>query len=91
MGLSSLSIHHEMIEPGRKSSGMHAHSEREEAIIVLEGQLKATLDGTAYPLGPGDFIAFKPGEFHFIENAGELSARVLLVASTPPGDQVIYT
>lgn len=90
LGLKSLFLHHEILAPGRRSSGAHAHSEREEAIIVLEGHVQARLGERTLELGPGDFIVFLPGEMHVLENVGAATARLLVAASNPPGDQVTY-
>ncbi len=76
--------------PGRSSSGIHSHTEREEAAFILEGSIKATVNGKTHFLGPGDFIGFLPGEIHVIKNDGGVPARLLLIASNPPGDEVVY-
>lgn len=46
------------IPPGKESFIPHAHTLSEEFVFVLEGRGEVVLDGTAYPLGPGDFVGF---------------------------------
>lgn len=86
----SLFVHHEVIEPGRRSSGRHSHTEREEMVLVLEGKVIAKKNDKSLILGPGDFVGFLPGEIHVIENQSEASAKVLVIASNPLNDAVRY-
>lgn len=58
VGLQNLGIHLIEIEPGRESTEYHLHHYEEEAIYVLSGTGVLTIDGTDYPLGPGDFAGF---------------------------------
>ena len=92
IGFKDVFIHHEIILPGRRSSGSHSHTHREEMVYVLEGSPTARLKGQDYPMKPGDFIGFQPGpeNFHFLKNETTSPAHVLIIASNPPQDQVIY-
>lgn len=42
----------------------------EEIILVTEGQLKVTVDGKSYELGPGDCIQYRASLDHTIERLG---------------------
>jgi uncharacterized cupin superfamily protein len=85
-------IHHEIIQPGRRSSSPHCHSQKEEMILVLEGHPTAHLGSQAFQLKPGDFMGFKPSteKLHFLENGTDFIARVLVISSVPPKDIVHY-
>jgi uncharacterized cupin superfamily protein len=91
-GFKDLFIHHEILPPGRRSSSPHAHSHREEMIFVLEGEPTAHSGDQAFKMKPGDFLALPPGQdhFHFIENETQHEVRLLVVASNPKDDRVIY-
>lgn len=51
------------IEPGQ-STAESFHRRAEEIYFVLEGAGTAVLDGTSYPLTPGDFLRLPPGTRH---------------------------
>jgi uncharacterized cupin superfamily protein len=91
-GFKDLFIHHEIIPPGRRASSPHAHSHREEMVVVLEGNPIAHLGSEHFQLKPGDFIGFRPGKenSHFVENPTSEEVKLLVIASSPVEDQVIY-
>lgn len=93
IGLKGVFVHHDIIPPGRSASGAHSHSHREEMLFVLEGTVIAHLRGESYQLGAGDFMGFPPGaeNAHFVRNDSDAPARILVIASNPPGDEEIYT
>jgi uncharacterized cupin superfamily protein len=66
---------------------------REEMIFVLEGNPIAHIGAESHHLKPGDFIGFPPGKenAHFVENPSGEPVKLLVIASNPPEDQVIYT
>ena len=92
LGLKDLFVHHEIIPPGRRSSGAHFHSRREEMVLVLEGQVTAWCNGAELALAAGDFAGFPPGSVnaHYLRNDSDAPARVLVICSNPPDDQVEY-
>src|SRR4051812_21227998 len=61
LGFKDIFVHHEIIPPGRRASGTHFHSRREELVFVLEGRVTAWCDGQELALEPGDFLGFPPG------------------------------
>lgn len=92
LGLKDMFVHHEIIPPGRRSSGAHFHSRREEMVLVLEGQVKAWCNGTELVLASGDYVGFPPGSAnaHCLINESDAPARVLVICSNPPDDHVEY-
>jgi uncharacterized cupin superfamily protein len=92
LGLEDLFVHHEILPPGRRSSGRHAHTRREELIVVLDGRVRAWCGDAEVVLNPGDVMGFPPGRAnaHYVENAGDGDASVLVIASTPGEDDVEY-
>lgn len=92
LALRDLVVHHEIVPPGRQSSGTHFHSRREELMFVVRGKVTARCDGTDVVLGPGDIIAFGSGRenAHHLRNDSDADAHVLVVASNPEGDEVTY-
>ncbi len=85
-GLQDLSIHHEILPPGHRSSPPHCHSQKEELVYVLDGTPSAWIDGEFYTLRAGDTVGFPPGVAHMIVNQSG-SLATLLVVSTPLHNQ----
>ena len=55
------------LEPG-SSIGEHLHTDTEEIYLVLEGHGLGSLDGAAFPVGPGDLFLTKAGHSHGLVN-----------------------
>ncbi len=93
VGCKDFFVHHEIIPPGRSASAPHSHSHREEMVVVLEGTPTAHLSGKTFPLKTGDFMRFPPGSenVHFVRNESDAPARILVIASNPETDQVMYS
>lgn len=93
LGFKGVFVHHDVIPPGRRASGLHAHSAREEMVVVLEGMVTAFLGSERHVLHAGDFIGFPlgPGNAHYVQNDGNDTARILVIASNPSEDEVIPT
>ena len=49
----------------------HAHADMGEVFLAVSGRGQVTVDGAAYPLGPGECVAIAPGEVHELANVGE--------------------
>ncbi|CDF85930.1 transcriptional regulator [Pseudomonas knackmussii B13] len=68
--------------PAGYQSELIAH-EGAEFAYVLSGHIVYTIDGHAYPLGPGDSVHFDAGKSHCLRNVGEGAAEVLTVTTMP--------
>lgn len=92
IGFKDVFIHHEIILPGQRTSASHSHTHREEMVFVLEGTPMVHFKGQEYQMKPGDFFGFQPGaeNFHFLRNDADVPAKVLVIASNPEHDEVIY-
>jgi uncharacterized cupin superfamily protein/RimJ/RimL family protein N-acetyltransferase len=80
LGLIQIGIHVETLPPGRRTSWPHAESDEEEFGFVLEGNPDVWINGTLYPLKPGDFVAFPSGTgiaHSFLNNSSSV-ARILV-------------
>jgi len=70
-GLKRLGVNLVRLPPGKQSFIPHAHSMEEEFVFVVDGAGEVVLDGVAYPLGPGDFVAFPTdGVVHHVASTG---------------------
>ncbi len=72
------------IDPGA-GLALHRHPNYEEAMLVLEGNIEAVLEGETRILGPGDLLLAPAGAEHTITNRSDKPARVLAIypATTP--------
>ncbi|PHV11739.1 cupin domain-containing protein [Chitinimonas sp. BJB300] len=61
-GFERLAIHHQILQPGRRTSWPHAEKIEEEFVYIIEGTPEVWLDGVLYKLQPGDGVGFKPGD-----------------------------
>ncbi|GHW14612.1 Hemolysin [Vibrio cholerae] len=61
-GFARIGIHHEIVEPGHRTSCPHAEKTEDEFVHVLEGTPDVWLDGVLYRLQPGDSVGFKAGD-----------------------------
>lgn len=92
LGLKRLGIHHELLEPGVRTSWPHAEEQEEEFIFVLEGTPDVWVDGELYRLKPEDCVAFAPGTgiAHTFINNTEAPVRLLVVGEYIPGNRIYY-
>jgi|694.fasta_scaffold06151_13 putative monooxygenase len=72
-------------------AGMPAHTHPcTEAMVVLEGEVVATVEGRRYRLRQYDALHVPPGVAHAVENAGSTAARVFAAfASATPGRDLV--
>jgi uncharacterized cupin superfamily protein len=82
-GLKQIGINLLELEPGAWSSQRHWHSQAEEFVFVLEGEVVLVTDGGEEILRAGDCAAFLPGDpdGHHLQNKSGTPARVLEIGS----------
>jgi quercetin dioxygenase-like cupin family protein len=59
----------------------HSHDAYEETVYGLEGVLTWTVNGTPIPVAQGQAICIPRGAVHRFDNFGDVSAKVLVIAS----------
>ena len=67
-----------IIPPGG-SIGQHTHKGDFETYYILKGQARVNENGTVADLGPGDMTQCGDGDFHSIENTGDVDLEYLAV------------
>lgn len=81
-----------VLQPGARSSIKHWHSNEDELIYVLEGEV-AVLEGAAESiLQPGDAATFKAGDpvGHSLWNKSPNPTKVLVVGTRAQTDRITY-
>jgi len=88
--LEKLTIHQEILKPGRRSSPPHYHSAKEEIVYVVSGRPSVSLNGKERRLKPGEFVGFPASirHYHMIKNDHHEDA-VLVVISVDSGRDVV--
>jgi uncharacterized cupin superfamily protein len=92
-GFTKIGIHHEFLPPGRRTSFPHAESAEEEFVFVIEGHPDVWINGTLYPLKPGDGVGFPPGTgiAHSFLNNTRYPVRLLVVGeANKPSNKIVY-
>lgn len=77
--LSYFEVHVTTLNPGNAPHGSHVHTDMEELIIVKEGKVEQSINGTKTILGPGSVVLASPGDDHGIRNAGETQASYYII------------
>ncbi|WP_341675487.1 cupin domain-containing protein [Niveibacterium sp. SC-1] len=91
-GLSQFGVSFNTLVPGDQSGLRHWHSQEEELIFVLEGELMLQLDDGEHRLQAGMCAGFRGGErrAHLLRNRGEAPARYLIIGGRIRGDVAFY-
>ena len=91
-GLDRIGVHLETLSPGSRSALHHWHTESDELVYLLEGELVAVTDEGESVLKPGMCIGFKGGRnvAHHLSNRSGQQARYLAIGSRDAKDKVQY-
>ncbi len=91
-GLTQFGAFVEILPPGSKSSIKHWHSEEDEMVYVLEGEVLLHEGDSRTPLRPGEAATFKAGVAlgHCIENMSNQDAQYLVIGTRAAADTVTY-
>ena len=71
VGLKRTGVNFMRVPAGKEAYVYHSHRHEEEWIYILSGRAIATIDGTDYEIGAGDFIGYPtPSVAHLMRNPG---------------------
>ncbi len=74
----TLESHETVLGPGVETHPAHSHS-HEEIIIVVEGAVEVTVNGTSEIAETGSVIYYEPNTPHNLRNTGTVPARYYVV------------
>ena len=93
LGLEKIGIHIETLLPGRRTSWPHAESDEEEFAYIIEGNPHVWIDGNAFELKPGDFVAFPSGTgiaHTFLNNTNSICLLLVGGETNKPYNKIFY-
>jgi uncharacterized cupin superfamily protein len=91
-GLTRFGVNLVVLGPGGQSALRHYHTNEDEFVYVLEGQVVLVTDAGEQTLSAGDcagYPAGKPDGHHFI-NRSDAPARYLEIGNRDPEDTAFY-
>lgn len=93
VGLTRIGINLTTLAPGRESSMRHWHSEEDEFVYVLEGEVVLRSEGGEQPLRAGMCAGFPAGaaDGHQLINRSSRPAVYLEVSNRAESDTCYYT
>lgn len=93
LGSKQLFFHHDIIAPGKKSSGAHRHTVIEEVVYISKGSASVYFGGEKRLVPEGSFILFDPKETktHFVANETDQDLETITVAVKNGEDKVIVS
>lgn len=91
-GLTKIGINHTTLWPGAASSMRHWHTQEDELVYVLSGELVLITDGGEQPLRAGQCAGFPAGleNGHQLVNRGPVPAVYLEISNRDQSDSAHY-
>lgn len=92
LGLVNFGVNLVKLEPGAQSALRHWHTQQDEFVWILEGELTLVTDAGRQILKPGQCAGFpkgRPDGHHLVNNSGK-DAWYLEVGDRSPGDGAVY-
>lgn len=92
-GLTQFGVNALTLPPGAWSSQRHWHSDEDEFVYVLSGEVVLVTDAGEEVLRAGDAAAFPAGKSdgHCLQNRSSVEAHLLEVGSRAADDRVVYS
>jgi uncharacterized cupin superfamily protein len=92
-GLTQFGVNLLILPPGAWSSQRHWHTESDEFVYVLSGEVTLVTDGGEEVLRAGDAAGFKAEDSngHCLQNRSGTEVRVLEIGTRVPNDAAFYT
>ncbi len=90
-GLKRIGFHLIEVPPASFSTEFHMHHFEEECAYILEGHGTVFIGDAEHRVGPGDFIAYRPGgPAHTMFNSGTVPLKCIVVGQRLDHDVTDY-
>jgi len=92
-GLTQFGVNLLRLKPGVWSSQRHWHTEQDEFVYIVSGEVVLVTDAGEEILKPGDSAGFKAGEKdgHHLQNRSNTDALLLEIGTRTPSDSGEYS
>jgi uncharacterized cupin superfamily protein len=92
-GLTKIGVNLTTLPPGKESSMRHHHTQEDEFVYVVEGEVVLITDGGEQLLPAGTCAGFPAGsrDGHHLVNRGDRPARYLEISNRDPADGAEYS
>jgi uncharacterized cupin superfamily protein len=92
-GLTQYGVNLVRLAPGAWSSQRHWHTEQDEFIYIVSGEVTLVTDAGAEILRAGDCAGFKAGDEdgHHLQNRSNADVTFLEMGTRPPDDGAFYS
>lgn len=90
-GLTQFGVNLLVLPPGGWSANRHWHSEEDEFVVVIEGEVVLVSEAGETVLRAGDCAGFKAGDpdAHHLQNRSDQPARVVEIGTDRPESDVV--
>ncbi|MBI4337169.1 MAG: cupin domain-containing protein [Chloroflexi bacterium] len=88
VGAAALTVNEVTVAPGA-SIPLHIHPTHEEGIVILEGDVEATLGDEKRKVTGGYTVLAPKGVKHSLKNVGKAPARILAIFPTTEPQRVL--
>lgn len=85
-GLGNIMIQVQEFKVGAAFGKYHLHERSDNVFFVIDGTLKAVVDGETHLLQAGDMLFIPAGSPHKATNGGDTVVRALEIYAPPAGD-----
>ncbi|HXH64994.1 MAG TPA: cupin domain-containing protein [Mariprofundaceae bacterium] len=82
-----LGVFEMLVPPNAHVPPPHSHTDNEECVYVLDGELRYSVDDETRDLKSGDWMSTPRGAVHHFCNTGTQAARVLVILTPDIGEQ----
>lgn len=92
-GLTRIGVSHVTILPGKESSMRHHHTEEDELVYILDGELVLRTDAGEQAVTAGMVVGFAAGDGngHQLVNRSAVPAVYLVISNRHPDDTAAYS
>ena len=93
VGLTKIGVNLTTLMPGKESAMRHFHTQEDEMVYVVEGELVLCMDDGEQVLTAGTYAGFPAGvrNGHHLINRSDRPARYLEISNRDPSDTAEYT
>jgi len=90
LGNERLGFHIETVDPGRFSCVYHSHTDKEELVIILDGEGTVRQNDEFFTVKRGDLVFYRTGSSHQMYNHSSVPLAFFIIANNSKQDVCTY-